>query len=153
MFLMNSCSIAFSMFNMFGCENSLNFSLCIFNTKRPTVKYLDGKGRDGWEPPKTKNFSSKFDTIDRDYSNRKYFHRTNLIGLLWWTPLIGNIRLSFVKLSNSTTDLLRDDTGYRLMIISISSSVWLPKACWWDLIDGRNSCPGQGWSRVKLSQV
>ncbi len=34
----------------------------------------------------------------------------------------------------------------------VHSLVRLPKACWWGLNNGRNSCPGQGWSRVNFSQ-
>ncbi len=35
----------------------------------------------------------------------------------------------------------------------VHSFVRLPEACWWDLNDGRNSCPGQGWSRVNFSHA
>ncbi len=52
-----------------------------------------------------------------------------------------------VEWNNWTTEILGSDpTG-------VHALVRLPKACWWYLNDGQNSCPGQGWSRVKFSHT
>ncbi len=51
------------------------------------------------------------------------------------------------KLNNFTSEIRGLDPT------SVHSLLRLPKACWWDLNDGRNSCPGQGCSRGKFSHT
>ncbi len=52
-----------------------------------------------------------------------------------------------VELNKLSTEVLGlDPTG-------VHSLLRLPKACWWDLNDGRNNFPGQGRSRVKFSEI
>ncbi len=53
--------------------------------------------------------------------------------------------------NNSDCSLTAPPSSWAIRVVT-HSLVMLPKACWWDLNNGRNSCPGHGWSRVKFPQ-